>query len=323
MTDLDLRLRPFAFNDADYDAMVAIDQLAWPGEPLSPEALRHDDQSWEPHFFFERVLVERSSTPIAYAQASETPWSYQPNKYFLKIMVLPDEQGRGLGTWLYEHMAAKVLDRGATLLTATTREDQPQALHFLAKRGFRQTIRELESRLDVAACDLHTFAPICEQVRQSGISIMSIGELQSLYPDWRRTWWQLTWQIIPDMPTSEAFTPETLEQFAEGLQSPQIDFEAAFVAIDTATNEWVGMSSVLVYPETPETLYVGNTGVLRAYRRRQIALALKVATIAYAQRIGAEEIIGENEENNPMYQLNLKLGFRYSHAWLGFEKVLA
>jgi ribosomal protein S18 acetylase RimI-like enzyme len=235
-------------------------------------------------------------------------------------MVLPAFQGRGLGSQAYDHILTRL--NQPRLLTATVREDQAAGVRFLEKRGFKRVIRELESRLDVSDFDRAAFAPTLNAVAQSGIAIHSIREMQTLDAAWLKKWWELRWAIIPDMPTSEVFSQETLEEFESYLTSPQISLDAAFVALDKKTGEWVGMSSVNLYPEDPSTLYVGNTGTHRSYRRRGIALALKVHTIDFAKAYGAEVIVGENEESNPMYLLNRKLGFQHSHAWLGYDKYL-
>jgi GNAT superfamily N-acetyltransferase len=315
-------VRPFAFTAADYAALVHIDTAAWPGEPVSSEGMQHDDAMWDPAYRHERCLVsltgEHDGQPVAYFQFSETPWAYEPDKYFIKIMVLPAFQGRGIGSYAYRRIVEAL--PGARLLTATTRADQPAAVRFLEQRGFRCVIREMESRLDVAAFQRSRFEPVLAQVERSGIAIYTMHQLQAMDADWLRKWYTLRWQVIPDMPTSEAFTQETLAEFAQWLTSPQLDLDAVFVAIERATGTWVGLSSVSVYPEDPETLYVGNTGVLRSHRRRGIALALKVHTIDFARARGAAVIIGENEADNPMLLLNEKLGFRTTHAWLGYEK---
>jgi hypothetical protein len=47
-----------------------------------------------------------------------------------------------------------------------------------------------------------------------------------------------------------------------------------------------------------------------------------VAVIAYAQQRGATRIVTNNEENNPMYQINVKLGFKPTPAWLELHKRL-
>lgn len=67
-------------------------------------------------------------------------------------------------------------------------------------------------------------------------------------------------------------------------------------------------------------VYTGLTGVKRDYRRRGIATALKVKSIEVAQKDGFEFIETSNEENNPMFQLNLQLGYKPAPAWLRFNK---
>ena len=47
-----------------------------------------------------------------------------------------------------------------------------------------------------------------------------------------------------------------------------------------------------------------------------------MGSIEFAQAYGAQWIETSNEENNPMLQLNLRLGFQPAPAWLSFEKRL-
>jgi mycothiol synthase len=47
---------------------------------------------------------------------------------------------------------------------------------------------------------------------------------------------------------------------------------------------------------------------------------LKVCSARYAQQHGYRYITTDNEENNPMYRLNLQLGFEPLPAWVYYEK---
>jgi hypothetical protein len=73
----------------------------------------------------------------------------------------------------------------------------------------------------------------------------------------------------------------------------------------------------------PHGLFAGITGVIRSHRRRRIATALKLCSIRYAQENGFTTIYTDNEENNPMFQLNLELGFKPLPAWTFYEKNFA
>jgi mycothiol synthase len=62
------------------------------------------------------------------------------------------------------------------------------------------------------------------------------------------------------------------------------------------------------------------TGVLSQYRRRGIAIALKVKTITYAREHGFRRIF-TNSSNPAMQALNTKLGFR-SGPWRVYLQTL-
>jgi hypothetical protein len=49
---------------------------------------------------------------------------------------------------------------------------------------------------------------------------------------------------------------------------------------------------------------------------------LKVLTIEFAKQHNCPVIQTSNEENNPMYQINHRLGFRPIAAWVAYRKAL-
>jgi len=51
-------------------------------------------------------------------------------------------------------------------------------------------------------------------------------------------------------------------------------------------------------------------------------MALKVKAITFTKERGGKVIVTSNEENNPMFVLNQKLGFKPGPAWLSFHKNL-
>ena len=64
------------------------------------------------------------------------------------------------------------------------------------------------------------------------------------------------------------------------------------------------------------------TDVRRAWRCRGIATAIKRKSIAQVRYMGCARMQTSNEENNPMYGINLELGFESAPAWVEYQKFL-
>ncbi len=258
---------------------------------------------------------------IGFAAVGETFWSRQPGKYHIYLVVDPAHQRQGIGSRLYDFTVAQLQqDCQATILTSGTREDKTDALQFLANRGFVQDIREPMSELDVSVFDATPFAAKQERVRAYGISIHSLEELTVLCPDWQERYWQLDTAISPDIPSPDPFTPRPLEEWVKArCEAP--DFDTATRWIARQGEDWVGISELWINREaSTDKAFTGLTGVTRQVRRKGVATALKLEAIRYAQEHGFRTIVTDNEENNPMYQINMALGFRPLPAWLGFRK---
>jgi GNAT superfamily N-acetyltransferase len=71
----------------------------------------------------------------------------------------------------------------------------------------------------------------------------------------------------------------------------------------------VGLSAIGIYPADNHA-YNAFTGVLREYRGRGLAQALKLQTILLAKREGVRYVRTNNDSKNaPMLAVNRKLGY--------------
>jgi GNAT superfamily N-acetyltransferase len=127
------------------------------------------------------------------------------------------------------------------------------------------------------------------------------------------------WGLSQDVPSPEPFTRSPFDVFVERtLTAPNFLPDAQIIAVDAG--RWVGMSGLWKSLATPKRLHTGFTGVARSHRRKGVATAMKVEGIRFARAYGAEIIGTDNEENNPMYLLNLQLGFEPRLAELFYRK---
>ena len=121
---------------------------------------------------------------------------------------------------------------------------------------------------------------------------------------------------------NDPLTKPTFEHWQKTvLENPNLLPDAWFIALDG--DRYVGESTLLKSRADPNVLYTGATGILREYRRRGIALALKLRAIRYAKSVSCPQIRTWNETNNrAMLSINEALGFVKQPAWISFAKTL-
>jgi GNAT superfamily N-acetyltransferase len=312
-------IRPFAYTEADYEAAVALQNQIEPHRSNSAASWRHWDDGRRITHAFTRWVVEEAGQMVAHGWIMKMAVDSDTVRF--DIQIHPQHQGRGLAARFYSHMVAACLaQRPSSLLTRIT-ENQTQKLHWLSNNGFELAMRYPVSRLDVAAFDGQPYADLQAKLASEGIELISLAELPTRDPNWERQIYELDYVLMADVPLPEPYEKRPLAQFIEEeFASPTFLPGGWIVAL--AGSEYVGLIALVKFGEDVQTLDIAITGVIRNYRRRGIATALKVRSIAFAQALGAKYIETNNEEHNPMYQLNLQLGFQPQPAELDMEKVI-
>jgi len=318
-------IRPFNKSISDYEAFVNIHNTVWPDDPKTAEQVKSHDEKRNADYLFQRLLLDVDGQIVGHAVYGENAWSYQPGKYFIDITVLPGYQRQGFGTALYNHILDTLSKRdpAPSLLTTESREDKQDAINFLDKRGFKQVMREPSSSIDVTAFDPEDFTQILERVRKEGISLLSMTELKAIDSNWMRIWYDLEGVINLDHPNADEGSRIPFETFAGFLVGPHVSTDAYFIAIDEKKDgpeRFVGISGLSMNWADPTIFRTEMTGVIRSHRRKGIATALKVKALTFVKARGGKVIYTGNEENNPMFTLNQKLGFTPGPAWLSFHK---
>jgi mycothiol synthase len=210
--------------------------------------------------------------------------------------VLPDWRGRGVGSALYEALSQQAQSAGREWLLTRIREDDEGSVQFARKRGFEEISRELPVVLHLANVeDAAVEAP-------EGVEIVSLADR----PDLAEGAWRVDGEASRDIPV-EGMTIRPFEEWrALYLEGPSAVREATLAAL--ADGEVVGYASLFGYPGG--FAEHGLTAVLRPWRGRGIATALKRSQIAWAKRAGYTEIRTANDEANvAMRGINARLGY--------------
>ena len=315
-------IRPFEDSDTDYEIWTNIFNSAYPEYAQPVEQTKYDDENRNKDYFHFREVIEKDGKVVAIGRVNQSPWSFHPQKYAWGLIVHPEYDGTSISQFHFEHtMKTTLADKDIIAVKSSAREDQTWRLQFLKDNDFIFKMRYPHSQLDVDAFDASPFEDKLKRFKESDIEIFDSNELKQREPEnWQRILHGLCRVLDADIPNPDSIEEEPLELFIKGeLENPRFIPEGWFVALDG--DEYVGIT-MLKNSMNPKKLWTGLTGVIRSHRRKGIATVLKLHAIDFAKRYGASIIETDNEENNPMFQINLQLGFEAIPAWMDFEKAL-
>lgn len=309
------------FREEDYEPIVAIYNVVYPEYPESVKDWRFWDSTREDRLCYQRYVVEKDGQLIGYASRGCSSWMFDPHKFHVQFSVHPAHRQQGIGAMLYEHVLADIARYNPVLLRTDTREDMAYSLNFLHKRGFVEEGREWESRLNPAGFDHTPYTTLEDNLTANGITIKTLTTLKQTDPDYVRKIYDVDWATSQDIPSPEPLTKPDFATFCKKMfDDPNALSDAVWVALDGS--DYVGITSLWKISD-PTQLEVGFTGVVRAYRRRGIALTLKLRSVAYAQAHGNPSIKTWNDSlNDPMLAINNRLGFVRQPAWISFKKIM-
>lgn len=91
-----VRLRPFDGSAADYAALAAIANAAFPDNAETAAEMQHWDAICPAHCALARWLAEVDGIVVAAAEYFHASWMYHPRKFFASIAVLPSGRDAGL-----------------------------------------------------------------------------------------------------------------------------------------------------------------------------------------------------------------------------------
>jgi GNAT superfamily N-acetyltransferase len=119
-------------------------------------------------------------------------------------------------------------------------------------------------------------------------------------------------EALPDIPGGDPIAAGDLAEFrARDVDRPSIPAGGFRIAVETDTDRVVGYASLIFVPGSTTVAWHDMTAVLREWRGRGVAGALKRATIRWAIDHGLEALeTGNDEDNAPMQAVNARLGYR-------------
>ncbi|HLO01581.1 MAG TPA: GNAT family N-acetyltransferase [Symbiobacteriaceae bacterium] len=307
-------LRPFHVP-ADYSTCVKFVNMISPEPYTAEDWLAEDAAGPTGMHIFRMVAVAPDGVVAGFAECMRFPTD-KPGDYPILALVDPNYRRQGLGAQLLAVLEEHALAQGAITFSSTVRDAEPESVAWAEKWGYAQYRHTFQSTLDLATFDPAPFAAVIPAVETSGITFTTLAERSD--DSFLRAVAALMTKTHLDIPGNESS-----EQSYEAWESWYIKHKDArmdgiIVALD---GDRVAGVTALRQEGAEGNWYTNYTGVHRDYRGRQIALALKLKSIALAQAAGAKTMRTNNDSKNvPMLAVNRKLGYKPEPGYLRYRK---
>jgi GNAT superfamily N-acetyltransferase len=298
-----LTFRPFNL-EADATEIARLYGTVNP-EPVTVEDIRN---WWAVHKDEIRttMLALDNDTVVGYWDVDREPWM-RPGYFFIKVIIAPEVRKKGIGAQLYTDALATARGFGAQWLQGSVRDNDPLSLRFAERRGFRIEHHAFESTLDLEAFDESQFADITCRALEQGFRFFSLAEAGQTEEN-RHRLYEVNRATALDNPGNDGTFPD-YESFCVDVYNAHW-FRADTQILAAEGERWVGLSAIGIYP-TDNHAYNAFTGILKEYRGRGLAQALKLHTILLAKKEGARYVRTHNDSQNaPMLAINRKLGYK-------------
>ena len=308
-------LRPFA--SGDYDGVIELGRVALEDMPMDAETLRRMDDRREPDEPWGRSVVVHNDSGQIRGMAQWGQHRGSDICYFW-IAVHPLYRGQGLGDALYKDMLAGCASCNPESVHTFGLEDNAQTIAFLKGRGFTEISRSQRSQLQLADFRPEEFTEALENLEAQGITIVALPEILG-DPEAHRRLYDTENAVCKDIPSPTPYVPLPFERWEKNLNEKSLP-QGYFIAVEQGSGAFVGVSVLTYLPGTSD-LQTPLTGVVPEYRRRGIALALKVRAAQYAQTSGVPVIhTGNATTNTGMLAINRRLGFQKQPARIRFMR---
>lgn len=252
------------------------------------------------------LAFDENCHAIGYWDVDRETWM-KPGYFYINVIVQPEARGHGLGAQMYNDALHVLRENGATHLNSRVRDMDMNSLKFAVKRGFKIEHHTFESTLQLADFNERRFGDLLARLHADGFRFFSLAEA-GLTDENKHKLYELNRDAGLDNPGNDGIFPDYYA-FSKNV------FEASWFHADTQiiasyADRWVGLAAIGIYPADNHA-YNTFTGVLREYRGRGLALALKLQTILLAKKMGARYIRTHNDsKNRSMLSVNRKLGYR-------------
>jgi GNAT superfamily N-acetyltransferase len=303
-----------ALGSRDFEAAGRLLVESYPYRGHEPRSWHRPAPKEQPRrwgAFHQSAVDSQQSSPeiIAYAAL----WKVEGEKFRFDVVVSPRYVRHGLGRRLFDVVLHEARVADAATLQARASDNCVEALAFLARREFVETMRMRGFVLDLTTADTRAFIAATNVATPAGVSIAAVtpeqaadsrfwSKLLDLQEAAREGW--------PDPDPGGPVTPVQPTEFRSMFMASTELPVAFFVA--SCEDQFVGYSALLRQHATREARFAA-TAVHPGVRRQGLSTALRARCLVVAQAAGCTTVRSASG-NDALIRSNARFGFKETYC---------
>ena len=308
-----IEIRDFKETDTEFKELARIDNL------INHDSINHPDddkQDWmirDKSLHRDRLLLYKEDLLIGvmyYGQGRDK----NNRTTFFTLHIDPKHNTKESREILYNRMLKEIKSFSSNKML-TGIYDHPNydlVKQFLIENQFKLVQTNREYSCDITKVDLKKYQPLIKKLESEGIKFYDSKEEMTEFPNHYKKLEELEWAYSQDFPIPDGVehTRPPFDHYMKILNNYYKNFYGTDI-VAVMDGKYIGSTDLEVYPKAePHKAWTGGLGVLKEFRRKGLATALKIKAIEKLLKKGITEVRTDNEENNPMYKINVALGFK-------------
>ena len=307
-----ISINNFSETDKEFKELARIDNLVNHDSIAHPDEDKNEWNIRDKSIIRNRLLLYRENTLIGviyYSQGRD-----ENNKTtFFTLNLDPNYNNNGYRKLLYNKMLerVKIFNCNKVHTSIYDHPNYEEIKKLINREKFKLVQTNREYLCDIRNVDIYKYQPLIKKLESEGIQFYDSKEEMLAWPNHYKKLEELEWMIEQDFPIPDGIA-HTRIPFKHWLKLCHDFYENSYGVdiIAVYKKQYIGSTDIEVYPKAdPHKGWTGGLGVLKKFRRKGIATAIKIKAIEKLLKKGVKEIRTDNEENNPMYKINVALGF--------------
>ncbi len=308
-----VEIKKFNETDEEFNELARIDNLVNHDSIDHPDDDKKDWELRDKSIIRDRLLLYKNKNLIGamyYSQGRDE----NSRTTFFTLNLDPEYNTEEHRQLLYQRMLNEIKSFNSNkILTGV--HDHPNyhlCRQFLIENNFKLVQTNREYSCDITKVDIEKYQSLIDKLESEGIRFYDSKEEMIDWPGHYKNLEELEWTYAQDFPIPDGIkhTRTPFDHWLKHICNFHENYYGAHI-VAVKDRVYIGSTNIEVNHKTePHKAWTGGLGVLKEFRRKGIATAIKIKAIERLLNKGVTEVRTDNEKNNPMYKINVALGFK-------------